>query len=167
MKPCIENRIPCGGVGIIGRVSMVSSLLLCLASMGCSNSGPTPPDPKRVIPAHGSVTLNGEPVQGVSVVFHRTQPEKPGDIPTLSSGLTQEDGSFKVKTYGQNDGIPPGDYSIAFKKPIRPVLGRPDDELLGAYANYRAGEFPITIPENVPDGADSFDTGTYDLTMPR
>ena len=60
----------------------------------------------KAVPTRGVVTLDGEPVAGVTVTFN---PVAGG---TEASGLTIADGSFRLTTYTVDDGALPGDYKI-------------------------------------------------------
>jgi hypothetical protein len=49
------------------------------------------------------VLLDGEPVEGVSVVFRQS------GLSMVASGKTDEDGFFQLSTYGNFDGAPVGE----------------------------------------------------------
>jgi hypothetical protein len=71
------------------------------------------PKPNAV---RGKVTYKGAPVEGASVIFHPKGQTGPGVVRPV--GLTAADGTFALKTAGE-DGAPPGDYdvTIIWEKP--------------------------------------------------
>lgn len=72
--------------------------------MGCSNALP-------VVAITGVVTLDGEAVDGATVVF-RASPDGRNAV-----GVTDSQGRFRVVTPGaQSNGLVEGDYKIAIKK---------------------------------------------------
>ena len=76
------------------------SLLLVVASLaiGC-NRGPAPP---KLVPVHGTVTLDGKPLPGAAVTFvpvGNTQG-------TGASGYTDQDGKYEVLDRGGDKAHP-------------------------------------------------------------
>jgi hypothetical protein len=59
------------------------------------------------VKVHGIVTLDGEPVHGAIVSF---LPDEKGG--RFAVGTTAKDGSFRLKTYKDDDGALPGDYRV-------------------------------------------------------
>jgi hypothetical protein len=81
----------------VAGVGVVVALLLT----GC---GPKP------VKVSGTVTLNGQPVDGASVQF------VPADgSGRQASGGTDKDGKFQLTTYENNDGAMPGEYKVVVK----------------------------------------------------
>lgn len=79
--------------------------LLCpLVLVGC---GPSRPE---TVPVSGHVTLNGQPVEGATVMF---SPEAEGRPAT---GTTDADGRFTLKTFEAGDGALPGVHSVTVTK---------------------------------------------------
>jgi len=89
---------------IVG-VSVFSLILI----IGCGGGNPAA---KGLVPASGAVTLDGTPIGGVTMTFHKTQP---GDQPG-GACISKSDGSFAVNTYGDGDGIFPGEYKVTLSK---------------------------------------------------
>ncbi|NLX56342.1 MAG: carboxypeptidase regulatory-like domain-containing protein [Planctomycetaceae bacterium] len=81
-------------------VPMVAGLL-CLP--GCGSS-------VGAVSVTGTVTLDGEPVEGASVVF---VPEGKG---RMASGKTDSSGQFKLTTQKVGDGAVPGKYKVGVSK---------------------------------------------------
>lgn len=96
-------------------ISFVRQRVVCmvigLALVGCGSSS------KDRLPLHkaaAKVTLNSEPLEGVSIVFHSVPPLKAPSgksipAPGAESGF---DGGFQVTTYRVGDGIPEGEYVV-------------------------------------------------------
>lgn len=101
---------------------------------------------------HGKVLYKNEPLQGVIVTFHPQQKEKPGE---LSLGVTEEDGSFTLKT-GTGEGAPEGEYVVTFYSPeeksgktARPkgmtMQREVEDRFKGAYSDVAKSNFKVSI----------------------
>ncbi len=85
------------------RVSWLTILLIYGTLLGCGDSGP------RVVPVAGTVTLDGEPVDGAGVLFSpRTQGPS-------ASATTDQEGRFRLKT-GDLDGAVVGQYGVIITK---------------------------------------------------
>ncbi|MCA9048218.1 MAG: hypothetical protein KDA89_05790 [Planctomycetaceae bacterium] len=79
-----------------------------LVLFGCGDGRPS------LVPVSGSVTLNGEPVEGAQVGF---EPQDMGDYNRPSVAVTDAQGNFTAGTYGTSDGMPVGTYRVSvFKK---------------------------------------------------
>ncbi len=89
------------------KVSSAAILLTALFMMGCGSGKP------ETVPASGKVVFNKStaPV-GALVVFHPTDPNLEKKIGGKPFGRVQEDGSFKLSTYGEDDGAPEGEYGV-------------------------------------------------------
>lgn len=114
------------------RAAVVSSLVVSASFIaGCSGK-PAPPKLPTignpgVVPVTGTVTVDGQPTAGVWVqVIPTANPEKiPGEpvtrnsppnlqIMVTSSGASGPDGKFSVFSQKPGDGVPEGDYIVAF-----------------------------------------------------
>jgi len=84
------------------------SVLLVLVLMGCSNRD------SRYSKVEGTVTYNGQPVEGGTVTFQTISPE--GES---ASGLTDAEGKFtltSVNAINGGRGALPGDYNVIVTK---------------------------------------------------
>ncbi len=81
------------------------SLALVLGT-GCGKSGP------QMAPVEGVVTLDGEPIEGATVLF---QPEAGGKPAT---GVTDPSGKFALKTFKTGDGAQVGMNNVSVTKEI-------------------------------------------------
>jgi hypothetical protein len=79
---------------------------------GCSGGQRT------AVPVSGSVTYNGQPVAGATVIFLGKANEP------AATGITATDGTFRLSTYGEADGAVPGQYSVTVVK----MEGGPADD---------------------------------------
>lgn len=92
-------------------VSVRPSLLLlvcCLLFASSCGQG------QKFYPVHGKVTVDGNPGQGVLVVFH---PQTESDPPLLPQAVVGADGSFSVQTWlveqrELKEGAPAGQYDV-------------------------------------------------------
>ncbi len=96
--------------------------LVGMTLVGCGGSGlPT-------VPVTGQVLVDGQPMEGVSVVFN---PVDAGG--RAASGVTDAEGKFTLTTEVNGDGALPGSYKVAVSKYLvadddLPENVDPDDE---------------------------------------
>ncbi len=79
--------------------------------MGCGGDGRP-----SLVPVEGTVTVDGEPVAGVQVVFQVVEIADGSEYKRPSSGVTDSQGKFKIGTYGADDGMPIGSYRVGILK---------------------------------------------------
>lgn len=136
------------------------SSLLILGFMGCGGDEVAPEVVPPLQPVSGVVTLDGEPAQGVSVVF------VPSGTSTGNGATAMTDASGKYELlYRTGDkGIPAGDYKVLFSKMLKPD-GSPlapgemaaDVAAVNALpAKYMQGTLPDTQAK-VTEGGGTFD----------
>jgi hypothetical protein len=82
-----------------------------IAAFGCSSSGINDQGADsfrfpRVVPVTGVVTIDGKPLSRAVVTF---VPDHGGP----GVGETDSEGKFRLKSYGSQDGVPPGEYKVA------------------------------------------------------
>ena len=96
------------------HVMQLTTLVVVGAGMGlvagCGNDLPQ----QKTYPVTGSVTLDGRPLAGATVVFHAVDKSnfKWGELP---QGTTDQQGKFKLFTYSSEDGAPVGEYTVAIE----------------------------------------------------
>ncbi len=83
--------------------------LVVIASHGCGGGSPL-----DTVPVSGTVTLDGTPVEGATVVFAPTA----GDG-TAATGITDRNGRYLLTTLAPNDGALPGSYMVMISKTER------------------------------------------------
>ena len=101
------------------KIGFVVGILFLFTVVGCGPKGPA------VSAVSGTVLLDGEPLDGASVVFH----------PTSSSGLagsgkTSADGTFGLSTFRATPGagVVPGEYVVTIRKEEWPEFKEPEDD---------------------------------------
>lgn len=85
---------------LITRSCGLVALILFPLLAGCGG-GPRP------VKVSGTVTLDGQPVEGATVQFVPA-----GGTGRPAVGLTRADGGFELTTHENNDGALPGDYKV-------------------------------------------------------
>jgi hypothetical protein len=108
---------------------------LCLAACSSTNEyGDYPP-----YPASGQLLINGQPVQGILLVFHLDGYVNDNKVDTRSimpQGSTDANGNFVLSTYKNGDGAPAGDYHVTVRWPSSPrTLGGGPDKMGGKFSN--------------------------------
>jgi hypothetical protein len=66
-------------------------------------------------PVMGTVMLDGKPVAGVTVTFHRFNQNTERWV-NVSDGLTDDAGRYKLSTYERFDGCPAGEFAVTVVK---------------------------------------------------
>jgi hypothetical protein len=89
---------------------MAAACVLLVAISGCGGGS------YDTAPVEGTVTFEGQPVPGGSISFipiggDGTRAGKPG------SGTIQSDGTYKMSTYGTDDGAMIGRHNVLFSAP--------------------------------------------------
>jgi hypothetical protein len=83
---------------------------------GCNGDGRL-----KVYPVTGQVLYNGEPLKGVDVAFHPTDPKNNTGYPPHAT--TDETGKFTLTTYLKDDGAPAGEFQVAIAFAVEKVGG--------------------------------------------
>ncbi len=147
-------------------VNMLRASTLCFLTVvisfvaGC-NKEQQIGDRVPVYPVTGTVTVDGEPVEGVAVKLFPVG-GKPESVPT-SSALTNKEGKFEIGTFEGGDGAPPGEYKIIFKwGQLNLMNGRYEgDKLNDRYTDPEKSEYTVTVKEGAKEPVD---LGTISLT---
>lgn len=72
------------------------------------------PDEKlSLVPVTGQVFFEGKPAVGAVVTLHHLDPSVARRI--QPTGIVEANGSFKIGTYDDEDGAPPGNYKATFE----------------------------------------------------
>jgi 3',5'-cyclic AMP phosphodiesterase CpdA len=103
----------------------------------------------RTFPVSGVVTLDGKPLAGATVAFHRLNAETERYVNT-ADGLTDADGRYKLSTYTKFDGCPAGEFVVTVVKTGRGYDDGETDEkskLPAAYATAAKSELKVTVKE--------------------
>ena len=90
------------------------SLVTCVSLIvGCSRGDKWTKNLPDTVPAEGVVLLDGEPVEGASIVF---APEDPKQYP--ANALTSRSGRFELQAFPSKTGAVPGSYQIGVSKTV-------------------------------------------------
>jgi hypothetical protein len=115
-KPSKETRTltqPITHVGYFRRCFPLAVIVAIFALSGCGSE----PEREAVYPVTGEVFFKGAPADGAVVWLHPVESigadaSNPASKPPLCAKV-QSDGSFKISTYGVNDGAPVGRYRVS------------------------------------------------------
>ena len=128
---------------------LAAACLLLGALWGCSGgkSGPA------TVPATGTVTLGGNPVEGASVVFY---PDGADDSRLTCQAVTDSAGHYEMRTHvggGKfKSGIVPGKYTVAITKldtaSIKSTLAPPPNLLPRKYADPKTSQLKADVVED-------------------
>jgi len=121
------------------------------------------------VPVEGSITLDGQPLPGVQVLFD--QPELGRNANIGYTGRTDVQGRYSLRpTIGEGTGVPPGEYRVSlttavFDPSAPPPQPQPSRSATPFYpeeapppperipAAYRGGKLTFTVPEGGTDEA--------------
>ena len=96
----------------MSRLAFASIILACLVVVaGCSGGPAVDPNRPATVDAGGTVTYNGQPLEGATVAFLPKTPTDPG-----ASGRTDAAGKFKLTAFAPGDGAVPGSYLVTISK---------------------------------------------------
>jgi len=105
------------------RLPFFGLLCLSVSLFVFSGCGTSDPRHKDLVPASGTVTYKGNPVDGAVITFFHEDPAKQG-----GGAISEADGTFTLKTYSGN-GTHPGTYTVTVLKDnvVYPIS---DEEIL-------------------------------------
>lgn len=110
---------------------------------------------KETIPVSGVVTVNGTPTGKVTMLAYT----KESGMKPVADITTEEDGTYCWTTYRSCDGLPAGDYRLAFKHIPKEGKGkdRGDDAFGGKYSNPMEHDFTLTVASGSPQTDVNYD----------
>jgi len=85
-------------------IALLAVLILVVGTIGCGQGRP------KTVPVSGTVTLDGQPVDGASVTFYPASGGRP------AMGTTDAQGNFTLTTFEKGDGAIPGTYNVTVTK---------------------------------------------------
>ena len=145
------------------KIALALVATLCCALVGgCSKARL-----EGLVPAEGVVTLNGEPVEGATVMFapKKIDPSRPRGS---AQALTDAAGKFKLTTLDPGDGVFPGDYYVTVTKD-RVEGGMSLDEVKRRRENPDSADEPApeqTLVRELPDQYADINSSGLDQTIP-
>lgn len=128
------------------QVAPVLMLSLSLLVQGCG-----PKEWKaKVVPARGSISINGSPAEGVMVTLspRGDQVDKRESQPW---GISNADGTFTLTTYEFKDGAPEGAYDVLVRWPDDVHSMDAIDMLSGAYSKPEKSQWQMTVAKGSPE----------------
>jgi 5-hydroxyisourate hydrolase-like protein (transthyretin family) len=90
---------------------LLVALGICLLASSCGPKQAS--NVKPTVPVKGEVYVDGKPAADVAITCENVQGQDAKN-PTVSSAKTKEDGKFAISTYEKGDGVPEGEYGLAF-----------------------------------------------------
>ncbi|MBL8851208.1 MAG: carboxypeptidase regulatory-like domain-containing protein [Planctomycetaceae bacterium] len=107
-----------------------------------------------VVAVRGTVFIDGAAAEGVNLMLFKS-----GAPQQVATTRTDADGKYCWSTYGNCDGIPAGEYSVAFTHIPKPKKNDSGVDLLkGKYANSRSSKFKLVVENGKPQ-----ETVNYEL----
>ncbi|MDR3232137.1 MAG: hypothetical protein LBT46_00460 [Planctomycetaceae bacterium] len=88
------------------HIIIITLLIVTLSIAGCGQRGL-----KGLSKVSGTITLNGQPLEGATISFSPQTPDTRG-----AAALSGAGGNFQVTTLHSNDGVQPGEYLISVSK---------------------------------------------------
>jgi hypothetical protein len=131
----ISQRLRIQHFGVLAAVAMVGT-------SGCSNSD------KPAYPVEIEVFVQGKPANGATVVLHPVGTTDP-NVP-LPSGKVDAAGTVKLSTFAQDDGAPPGDYTITVEWREERIVTIGSDKVREFSADKLKGKYRKTDAPTTP-----------------
>jgi hypothetical protein len=124
-----------------GRCTLVVCVALLTASLsvGCGKSRPEIKGKLPLFPVKGKAMMDGQPMSGATVLFYPTQEFPKGSAQQRPRAVVEDDGTFQVSTYANNDGAPAGEYKVT-------ISWKGDTQGLN---NEQQSDLPEKAPETV------------------
>lgn len=138
----------------VQRFKLCSPALVLVIVAGCGGSGTVP-----TIPVTGTVTHNGQPLDGVSVGFLPASGRP-------ASAITDAQGKFTLSTFANGDGAVAGPHKVVISESAsepEPMPGTPEAENWKPRKSRVAAKY--TNAEKTPLTANVEDGGKNDFTF--
>ena len=149
----IRHAAPFACLRAPSHTAFTAAVLATLLVCGCRGEPKGGPR-LEVVPVEGEVSLDGKVPHEAFVHLHPvTAHVMPREGQVIASiGQVDEAGKFKISTYIEHDGAPPGEYKITvtWNEATGVMKNSWDgpDRLKGKYADVEKTEFQVTLPED-------------------
>jgi hypothetical protein len=101
-----------------------------------------------VVPVHGRVALEGKPLTGVVAAFSPTERSSKGRKAHPAIGVVEADGSFRMTTFRQDDGVHPGEYVVTFtpwRKLVDDGAASEGEPVPAKYRNLKTSDLTVEV----------------------
>lgn len=115
---------------------MKKMLFFVLFFAGCGYGGAPLEVTKSVTPTAGKLLMGSQPLGNVCVIFHANSP--PGND---AFAVTESDGSFRLGTFGKDDGAIPGKYTVT----VEPLPNKKDGRIPRRYGDILTSAVKVEI----------------------
>ena len=95
--------------------NQLSIFCLSLAGLFLASCGSDDANLPELTPVKGTVTLNGEPASGVTIILYPESGAK-----NTAYGISDESGQYSIKHRSGAEGVEPGQYAVTFSKMVMP-----------------------------------------------
>lgn len=137
---------------ITGARHILAWAAFAAGAVGCGGS-----PYEKLLPAGGTITLDGDPLAGATVAFIPAKSNQPQP----SYGYTDETGKYELKTPEGYLGISPGEYRIVISR----ILTQDGDPIPpGSQTGGAEGNESIPSPHSDPRGTKNIAVVTEDAT---
>ncbi len=147
-------------------LSRLFLIILISLLTGCTRSE----YPNETYPVSGRIqTIDGSPARDVRVTLHSSKLLSEGD-PFRPSGMTDDEGTFRLTTYETHDGAPVGNYAMTFRwaAPQKTLLGpSPKDRLHNKFVRPTDESLTCEIVDSETQDLGTFQIDTKKLTIER
>lgn len=132
----------------LGKATVIGAMLLVF--QGCAQ----PQSTLDAVPVSGTVTLDGAPVEGASVVFAPTS-----GAGMAASGITDSNGRYELTTQNPGDGAVEGSYMVMISKTeggdtvddaVKPGMSDEEATQAAMEAHVASGEAEPEVKELLP-----------------
>jgi hypothetical protein len=106
-----------------------------------------------MVPIQGRVTFKGQPLKHGSIAFHPLKTVQQGVPHRMGMSQIKSDGSYSLSTFKKDDGVMPGEYSVAVIYREKPKPSDPYDVVTPSIIPEHyglPGKTPLKV--TVPDG---------------
>ena len=139
---------------LINLCSVLCGMVIVTAAIGCGESS----DNHALGKVSGKVTHNGQPVNGgvVQLTPGPTTAAK-GRAGKPAAGNVGADGTFKLSTYGTNDGAVVGKHKVIYAPPVIPIDEATHSENSKPVKGPYDGLVPSKLDAEVKAGSNTID----------
>ena len=131
-----------------------------LFSTGCGSE--KDPRARHLVPARGTITIDGAPLGGATIIF---APTENNQFSVQSATMSDQNGRFELTTFLPGDGIHPGNYNVTvFKDETFNSVS--DEEIARMEASGRGVSYDIITRSLIPTRYNSSETSGLTIEIP-